>query len=261
MEQTSTQSSLRITFLGTGTSHGVPVVGCSCRVCTSTDPKDKRLRTSIRLEAGEKSIVIDTGPDFRQQMLRHQVKRLDAVVYTHEHKDHTGGLDDVRGFNLFQDDPIPLYARPPVLDRLRQEYGYIFKADYPSLPQITLHPISEQPFELKGLRFVPIEVQHYQLSVLGFRIGDFTYITDAKVVEPTEKKKMHGTHTLVLNAIHYEQNVAHFTIDEALALVEEIQPQQAYFVHMSHQVGLHAEVEKTLPDHVSLAYDGLEISM
>ena len=261
MEQNSTQSSLRITFLGTGTSHGVPVVGCSCRVCISTDPKDKRLRTSIHLEANGKSIVIDTGPDFRQQMLRHQVKRLDAVVYTHEHKDHTGGLDDVRGFNLFQDSPIPLYARTPVLDRLRQEYGYIFNEDYPSLPQITLQPITKQPFEILGIPFVPIEVQHYQLSVLGFRINNFTYITDAKVIEPAEKKKMYGTHTLVLNAIHYEQNVAHFTIEEALALVEEIQPVRTYFVHMSHQVGLHCEVEKTLPPGVSLAHDGLVIEL
>ena len=236
-------------------------MGCSCRVCTSADAKDQRLRTSIHLAVNGKSVVIDTGPDFRQQMLRHQIKQLDAVVYTHEHKDHTGGLDDVRGFNLFQQNPIPLYARPPVLDRLRQEYGYIFSEDYPSLPQITLQPITEQPFEILGIPFVPIEVQHYQLSVLGFRIGNFTYITDAKVITEAEKEKIRNTRTLVLNAIHYEQNVAHFTIDEALALVEEMQPQRAYFVHMSHQVGLHQEVTPTLPPGVSLAYDGLVIEL
>lgn len=252
---------MKVTFLGSGTSHGVPVVGCSCRVCTSPDPRDRRLRTSVHLAIGEKSIVIDTGPDFRQQMLTHRITHLDAVVYTHEHKDHTGGLDDVRGFNLFQPDPIPLYARAPVLVRLRQEYGYIFGDDYPSTPQVTVREIDTQPFAVAGVPFVPIEVQHYQTSVLGFRLGDFTYVTDAKVIEEAEKEKMRGTRTLVLNAIHYEQNVAHFTIDEALTLVEEIRPNQTYFVHMSHQVGRHREVNKSLPDQVSLAYDGLVIDV
>ena len=252
---------MKVTLLGTGTSHGIPVVGCSCQVCSSSDPHDTRLRTSVHLAVNGKSIVIDTGPDFRQQMLTHQIKHLDAVVYTHEHKDHTGGLDDIRGFNLSQKTPIPLYARAPVVERLRQDYGYIFNDDgYPSIPQISVHTIGTRPFDVLGVHFLPIEVQHYQLSVLGFRLGDFTYITDAKVIAKTEKEKIRGTHTLVLNAIHYEQNVAHFTIDEALALVEDIQPQQTYFVHMSHQVGLHQQVNRVLPHGVSLAHDGLVLN-
>ena len=253
---------MKVTFLGTGTSHGVPVVGCSCAVCTSPDPRDRRLRTSVHLAVAGKSIVIDAGPDFRQQMLAHRINHLDAIVFTHEHKDHTGGLDDVRGFNLFQPDPIPIYARQAVLTRLRREYAYIFANDgYPSTPQIAVHPITTQPFEVQGVSFTPIEVQHYQLSVLGFRIENFTYITDAKQIVDSEKEKIRGTHTLVLNALHYAPNVAHFTVDEALALVEDVRPRQTFFVHMSHELGRHEDVAKTLPKHVSLAYDGLQVTV
>ena len=252
---------MKITFLGTGTSHGVPVVGCPCQVCASPDPKDRRLRTSVHLQVAGKSIVIDAGPDFRQQMLANRITRLDAIVFTHEHKDHTGGLDDIRGFNLFQPDAIPIYASDAVLTRLRREYAYIFAGDgYPNTPQVVVHTIANQPFEVQGVSLIPIEVQHYQLSVFGFRIGDFTYLTDAKHIEDSEKEKMKGTHTLVVNALHYTPNIAHFTVDEALALVEEIQPQQTYFVHMSHEIGRHQEVEKTLPNQVALAYDGLTIT-
>ena len=253
---------MKITFLGSGTSHGVPVVGCFCRVCASSDPRDQRLRTSVHLAIAGKSIVIDAGPDFRQQMLLNRISHLDAILFTHEHKDHTGGLDDIRGFNLFQPDPIPIYARDPVLAQLRREYAYIFAGDgYPNTPQIAVHPITNHPFDVQGVSFTPIEVQHYQLSVLGFRTGEFTYITDAKQISDSEKEKIRGTHTLVVNALHYAPNVAHFTVDEALALVEEVQPQQAYFVHMSHEIGLHREVDKTLPDRVALAYDGLRITV
>ena len=253
---------MTVTFLGSGTSHGVPVVGCSCQVCTSSDPRDQRLRTSVHLAIAGKSIVIDAGPDFRQQMLMNRIGRLDAILFTHEHKDHTGGLDDIRGYNLFQPDPIPIYAREAVLDRLRREYAYIFAGDgYPNTPRIAVHPITNHPFDALGVPFTPIEVRHYQLSVLGFRTGAFTYLTDAKQIGDAEKEKLRGTHTLVVNALHYTPNVAHFTVDEALALVEELQPQRAYFVHMSHEIGLHREVEKTLPDRVALAHDGLQITI
>ena len=253
---------MRIIFLGTGTSHGVPVIGCSCSVCASTNPKDQRLRTSVHLDVDGKSIVIDTGPDFRQQMLTHRITHLDAVLFTHEHKDHTAGLDDIRGFNMFQAKPIPLYASRSVLARLQQEYAYIFANDnYPNTPQVTVHTITSQPFVVQGVSVIPIVVQHYQLSAFGFRIGDFTYITDAKHIDTSEKEKIRGTHTLVINALHYSPNIAHFTVDEALALVAELQPQRAYFVHMSHEIGRHQAVEKTFPDHVSLAYDGLQITV
>lgn len=216
----------------------------------------------MHLDADGTSIVIDTGPDFRQQMLTHGITHLDAVIFTHEHKDHTGGLDDIRGFNMFQAKPIPLYASESVLTRLRQEYAYIFAdGDYPNLPQIEVHPITNQPFAVQRVWFLPIEVHHYQLSVFGFRIGNFTYITDANRIDAAEKEKIKGTHTLVVNALHNTSNIAHFTLDEALALVEEIQPQQTYLVHMSHEIGRHQEVEKNLPNHVSLAYDGMTITV
>ena len=220
------------------------------------------MRTSVHLDANGTSIVIDTGPDFRQQMLTHRITHLDAIVFTHEHKDHTAGLDDIRGFNMFQAKPIPLYASPSVLSRLRQEYAYIFANDnYPNLPNIEVHAITNQPFAVQQVSFVPIEVHHYQLSVFGFRIGDFTYITDANRIDASEKEKIRGTHTLVLNALHNIPNIAHFTLDEALALAEEIQPQQTYLVHMSHQIGRHQDVEEALPKHVSLAYDGLTLTV
>lgn len=251
---------MKVTFLGTGTSHGVPVICCPCPVCISDDTKDQRLRTSVHLEINGKSIIIDTGPDFRQQVLTNSITQLDTVIFTHEHKDHTGGLDDIRGFNLFKSTPIPIYATEVVLERLRREFAYIFaEDDYPGTPQISVHAIDNQPFNVLGTTFIPIEVQHYTSTVFGFRIENFTYITDAKKITELEKKKIKGTEVLVVNALNHTLNVAHFTLQEALSLVAEIKPRQAYFTHISHELGLHQEISRQLPKRVSLAYDGLVI--
>lgn len=231
-------------------------------MCTSGDAKDQRLRTSVHLETNGKSIVIDTGPDFRQQILSNGITQLDAVVFTHEHKDHTGGLDDIRGFNLFHPDPIPIYATEVVLKRLRREYAYVFSEDdYPGTPQVSVHPIDRQPFRVQAVTFVPIEVQHYTSTVFGYRIDNFTYITDAKQITDSEKKKIEGTEVLVVNALHHTPNIAHFTLQEALSLVDEVKPRQAYFTHISHELGLHREISRQLPPGVSLAYDGLVIDV
>jgi len=260
---------MKITFLGTGTSQGVPVIGCSCEVCQSNDLKDKRLRTSVMIETQGKILVIDTGPDFRQQMLREQQHRdlnefcVDAVLFTHEHKDHVAGLDDVRPFNFrFQKD-MPVYASLRVQEALHREYQYIFTPPfYPGAPKIELHTISKsQSFSIEGINIQPIEVMHYNLPTLGFRIDDFTYITDAKTISDTEKEKIRGTKTLVLNALRRKEHRSHLTLGEALALVEELAPQQAYFTHISHRLGTHASVQKELPPNVILAYDGLKIEV
>lgn len=250
---------MKITFLGTGTSHGVPFIGCRCAVCTSLDARDKRLRTSVHLEIGGKSIVIDTGPDFRQQMLRHRIDRVDALVFTHEHRDHTAGLDDIRSLAMRRQAPIPLYASATVLERLRGNFADLMTppGDHPTLvvPQLMTH----EPFHVCGIPFVPIEVLHHKLPVFGFRIYDFTYITDANYISGQEKDKIRGTRTLVVNALQHEPNASHFTVAEAEALIREIRPDKAYLIHISHTLGLHREVEQTLPANVSLAYDGLSV--
>jgi phosphoribosyl 1,2-cyclic phosphate phosphodiesterase len=253
---------LKITFLGTGTSQGVPVIGCHCEVCQSLDFRNKRLRTSIHVEVNGKSFVVDTGPDFRQQMLRENVQRLDAVLFTHAHRDHTAGLDDVRAFNFMQGSDMPVYGRQEVLDQLKVEFAYAFAKDaYPGLPRITLNRIDDQPFALDDVPVTPLPVMHLRLPVLGFRFGNFSYITDANLIPEETLRRLTGTEVLVLNALQIEPHVSHFNLDEALKMIERIQPARAYLIHISHKLGLHSAVEKKLPAKVLLAYDGLQIDV
>lgn len=251
---------MTITFLGTGTSQGVPVISCGCAVCTSTDARDNRLRSSILISHEGKNIVIDTGPDFRQQMLREKVNALHAVVFTHEHKDHIAGLDDIRAYNYFMQEKMHIYCTERVEAALKREFAYIF-ADfkYPGIPEVELHRITLDRFTIHDLQFIPIEVLHLKLPVYGYRIGDFTYITDANYINDEEKDKIMGSKVLVLNALRREKHPSHFTLDEALELIEELKPETAYLTHISHQLGLHSEVELTLPENVFVAYDGMKI--
>jgi phosphoribosyl 1,2-cyclic phosphate phosphodiesterase len=253
---------VKITFLGTGTSQGVPVIGCSCPVCLSLDFRDKRLRTSLLLEVDGQNLVFDTGPDFRQQMLRERVQRLDAVIFTHEHKDHTAGLDDVRAFNFRQKREMPLYGHPRVLNQLKQEFAYAFgEHKYPGVPLLELHEISNTPFQINGTPLQPIQVYHYQLPVFGFRIKDFTYITDANSIPDTEKEKIRGSRVLVLNALQQQPHISHFSLEEAVAMAQELGAEQTYLLHISHRMGLHEEVSRKLPMGVALAWDGLKLKL
>jgi len=251
-----------ITFLGTGTSQGVPVIACDCEVCTSADPRDNRLRSSILIEGKGKVIVIDSGPDFRQQMLRAKVKHLDAIVFTHEHKDHIAGLDDIRAFNYIQKGPIEVYAHTRVQTALKREFHYIFDdAKYPGIPQINLHTIDNEPFDIGEINFIPIQVLHYKLPVLGFRISDFTYITDAKTIPQTEREKIKGSKILVVNALQRQSHISHFTLDEAIAFAREMDAEKTYFTHISHNLGKYEDVMKELPAGIELAYDGLQLNV
>jgi phosphoribosyl 1,2-cyclic phosphate phosphodiesterase len=251
---------MKVTFLGTGTSQGVPVIACTCEVCASTDIRDKRLRCSILVEIEEGSFVIDTGPDFRQQMLRQNVKHLDAVLYTHEHKDHIAGLDDIRAFNFVLKKHMDLFLSNYVEDALRREFAYIFAEDkYPGIPQINLNRIDENPFKLLGQTIIPIIVSHYKMPVFGFRIGDFCYVTDAKTISASELDKMKGCKVIVLNALRKETHVSHLTLDEAIEILEYLKPEQAFLTHISHQLGKHQDIEPELPSYIHLAYDGLTI--
>ncbi len=253
---------MTITFLGTGTSQGVPVIACGCEVCTSVDPRDNRLRSSIMVEGQGKVIVIDSGPDFRQQMLREKVQHLDAIIFTHEHKDHIAGLDDIRAFNYKQQGPIDVYADLRVQAALKREFYYIFEDfKYPGIPQITLHTIGLGPFSIGKIHFIPIEVMHYMLPVLGFRINDFTYITDAKTVSEEEKEKIKGSKILVINALQKQNHISHFTLEEAIAFAEEMGAEKTYLTHISHRLGKHADISKLLPPHIELAYDGLKLTV
>ena len=226
------------------------------------DYRDKRLRVSVHLQVGNKSIIIDSGPDFREQVLRERIRTLDALVFTHEHKDHTAGLDDIRAFNFMQQRDMPLYAEERVLNQLKQEFAYIFSGfKYPGIPQVQLHPINNQPFEVEGVPFTPIQVMHYKLPVFGYRIGDFSYITDANYISEEEKEKLKGSKVIVLDALRIEKHISHFSLQEAVQLLEELQPEQAYLTHISHLMGLHREVEQQLPDFIRLGYDGLQIQL
>jgi len=255
-------SQVHVRFLGTGTSQGIPMIACSCEVCRSTDPCDQRLRVSMHIETEGKSFIIDTGPDFRQQILRAGIQRVDAVLYTHEHKDHTAGMDDIRGFNYAQKSSIPLYAQAPVIEQLKREFAYAFAEDkYPGVPEIEVHEIENRPFTIAGVSIIPILVKHYYLDVLGFRFGDFTYITDANFISDEELDKVRGSKVIVINALRKTTHISHFTLDEALEVIEKIKPEKAYITHISHMMGLHAEVEKELPAHVHLAFDGLTLQV
>ncbi len=249
-----------ITFLGTGTSQGVPVIGCSCAVCQSLDFRDQRLRTSIHIAVQGQSFVVDTGPDFRMQMLREGIKKLDAVLFTHEHKDHTAGLDDIRPFNFYQQADIPIFSRLAVLEQLQREYAYIFNEKrYPGVPQVDCVEIDHNPFQINGIGITPIPVLHYKLPVLGFRIGDFSYITDANHIPEESFALLEGTEILVLNALQKEAHISHFTLDQAIEQALRIGAKKTYFTHISHHLGLHNEVEKELPEGIFLAYDGLKL--
>ncbi len=252
-----------ITFLGTGTSQGVPVIGCQCSVCTSLDFRDKRTRTSVHLQIGRVSLVIDTGPDFRAQMLREGISELDAVLFTHKHKDHTAGLDDTRPFYFRNGQKnIPIYADKDTARQIKTEYYYAFEqVKYPGVPGFELMIIENRPFEIQAIPVLPIEVYHHKMPVFGFRFGDFVYITDANRIEPQEKLKMAGADVLVINALQLDWHISHFTLAEALALIEELKPRRAYLTHISHRLGAQAEVERNLPPHVRLAYDGLKLTL
>ncbi|MCR9084592.1 MAG: MBL fold metallo-hydrolase [Cyclobacteriaceae bacterium] len=253
---------MNIRFLGTGTSQGVPVIGCDCEVCRSVDFRDKRFRCSVHIETEGKSFVIDTGPDFRMQMLRADIHQLDAVIYTHEHKDHTAGLDDIRPFNFRQKKDMPVYGRSQVLNQIRQEYSYVFsEKKYPGVPQVLPIEIDQEPFEVEGISINPIPVMHHKLPVLGFRVGDFTYITDANYISEESKEKIKGSKILVLNALQKTPHLSHFTLEEAIEMAQMLGAEQTYFTHISHKLGLHREVESELPEGIHLAYDGLMLSL
>ena len=254
---------MKVTILGSGTSQGVPMIACDCEVCQSKDPKDNRLRSSIMISHNNENYVIDAGPDFRQQMLANKVKTLRAVLFTHEHKDHIAGLDDVRAFNFIESRHMEVYCTKRVEEALRREFHYIFLDEkYPGLPQVNLNQIAKEAFELPGgLKVRPIELLHYILPVTGYRIGDFTYITDAKTVTDEEKEKIKGSKILIVNALHKKPHISHFNLDEALAFIEEIKPEKAYLTHISHQFGLHEEIRQLGPPNVEPAYDGMIINI
>lgn len=250
---------MKVTILGSGTSQGVPVIACDCKVCTSLDKKDNRLRTSILFSVNNENYVIDTGPDFRQQMLRENIKSLRAVLFTHEHKDHVAGMDDVRAFNFKEKRDMEIYCTPPVEEALKREFHYVFAANkYPGIPKVNLNTIGKERFSLPcGESITPVEVMHYKMPVKGFRIKDFTYITDAKTISKEQKSKLKGTKVLIVNALRREAHISHFNLEEALAFIKEINPDQAYLTHISHLFGKHKEIEKELPSNVHVAYDGL----
>ena len=250
---------MKITFLGTGTSQGIPIIGCECPVCISENRKDNRLRTSAWVETGDVSIVIDSGPDFRYQMLRANVRHLDAIIFTHGHKDHIAGLDDIRAYNFIHGKPVDIYATEETQETIRREFSYIFNnASYPGIPQIIMNTIDPYtPFEVKGVTVTPIRLLHYKMEVLGFRIGDFTYITDANFIEPEDLAKANGSKALVLNALRHEPHISHYTLAEAMDVARTVQTGDTYFTHISHQLGLHDVVDADLPEGMHLAYDGL----
>lgn len=254
---------MKVTFLGTGTSQGVPVIACGCVVCTSSNPKDNRLRTSILVETGDKTFVVDSGPDFRYQLLRAGVKDLDAVIFTHEHKDHIAGLDDIRPFNYLLHKVIDVYATERVQAALKREFYYIF-ADtrYHGLPQVSLHTVNNGvDFKLGETTITPFEVMHHALPITGYRIGDFTYITDAKTVSEASFELIKGTKILVINALQHEPHISHFTLGEAKDFADKVGAETTYLTHISHNLGLHDLVESELPEHIHLAFDGLTIEV
>jgi phosphoribosyl 1,2-cyclic phosphate phosphodiesterase len=253
---------IKITFLGTGTSTGVPMIACDCQVCNSKNKKDKRLRSSILVQSNTTTIVVDTTPDFRYQMLRQKIKQLDAVLFTHSHKDHIAGLDDVRAYNFFGKKPMDVYATEMTQQALKREFHYVFaEKTYPGIPKINLHTIDLQPFVIGDIPIIPILVYHMHMPVLGFRFGSFTYITDAKTIEEQEKDKIRGSKIIVLNALRQEEHISHLSLADAVNLTKELDVPAAYFTHVSHQMGLHQEVNKLLPEGIQLAWDGLSLAV
>lgn len=253
---------LKITFLGTGTSSGVPMIGCECEVCSSQDQKDNRLRSSILVQSTQTTIIVDTGPDFRYQMLRQKIRQLDAVIFTHPHKDHLAGLDDVKAYNYFAKKAMEVYADSLTEEALRRDFYYAFSdTHYPGIPELNLNTITLEPFMVGDIPVIPILVWHLKMPVMGFRFGKFTYITDANKIEENEKDKIRGSSVMVLNALRKQKHISHFALNEAIGMVEELHVPSAYFTHISHQLGVHAEVEASLPEGMHLAYDGLVLDL
>ena len=252
---------MRVVFLGTGTSQGVPMIGCECEVCCSDDRRDKRLRSSVYVETSTVNIVIDTSPDFRYQMLRAGVKKIDGVLYTHDHKDHTGGMDDLRAYNYFMRKPIDVYCTAHVGAILRKDFDYAF-ADfrYPGVPEIDMHIIDEQPFMVGTQRVIPIRGKHFKQTVFGYRISDFCYLTDMNSIEDSEIEKFRGVDVLVINALRHKEHMSHFTLEQALEVIAKAAPRRAFLTHISHQLGKYTDISPTLPSNVELAYDGLELN-
>jgi phosphoribosyl 1,2-cyclic phosphate phosphodiesterase len=253
---------MKITFLGTGTSQGIPVIACDCKVCKSDNPKDNRLRTSVLIKVENQTIVIDTGPDFRQQMLRENVQKLDAIVFTHQHKDHVAGMDDVRAFNYKFKKDMDLYCTAEVEKALIREFPYVFSTyKYPGVPEVKIHNIKNEPFTIGGVEVLPIEALHYKLSVFGYRIKDFVYLTDISAITEKEKEKMKDAKVIVLDALRKTPHISHLSMQQAVDLLEELNPQKGYIIHISHLMGLHNEVVKELPDFIKPAHDGLILEL
>ena len=249
---------MKVTFLGTGTSQGVPVIACRCPVCLSGDSRDKRLRTSLLVQDRSADFVIDAGPDFRQQMLREDVQSLDAILVTHEHKDHIGGMDDVRAFNFKSRGAIDIYCDDLVQQAVRREYPYVFaEKRYPGAPMMNLKTVTDDPFRLGDMDVIPVRVSHYWLPVYGFRIGNMAYITDANYISPENLSKLKGVKFFIINALRREKHISHYSLDEAIDVIREVNPEQAFITHIGHQMGFHGEVSESLPEGISLAYDGL----
>ncbi len=248
--------------LGSGTSQGVPVIGCKCKVCQSKNPKDKRLRSSILIKTHNKNILIDAGPDFRMQMLRENIDKLDAILFTHEHKDHIGGLDDVRAFNHMTKSPMEIYAEARVHEALKKEYYYAFvERDYPGIPKLHLNIIDNSEFNIDRVTIKPIRAMHHKLPVLGFRVGDLTYLTDLSYISEIEKQKILGSKIFIVDALRIKPHISHFCLEEALKIIEDCKPQKAYLTHISHYLGLHNDINEILPSNVKLAYDGLKFKL
>lgn len=253
---------MKVTFLGTGASHGIPIIGCNCAVCQSNNPKDKRLRSSIYIEVDGKHILVDPGPDLRQSALREGITKIDAVLITHEHKDHTAGIDDIRTFNYIMRKEIPFYAQKRITDTIATEYAYAFKLPhYPGAPEIDLHPIGNETFGINGVTVTPIMVYHGSLPTSAFRIKDFAYITDAKTIPESELEKLQNLDTLVINALRVEQHKAHLSLGEALDIIRILKPKRAFLTHISHKIPMYDELVKLLPANVMPAYDGLKIEI
>lgn len=258
----------KITFFGTGTSQGVPMIGCNCDVCKSTDPRDNRLRSSALIDHIGFKILIDAGPDFRYQMLRSNTSYLDAILLTHEHKDHTGGLDDIRAFNYFTGKPFPIYCEERVFKSLKREFSYVFEENpYPGAPQFDIRVIDEHPFTVSGhnsgervCEVIPVRALHYKLPVLGFRIGNIAYITDAVMIPESEFDKLKDLDILVINTVRREKHISHFSLDEAIDVIKRVDPKLGFLTHLSHQIGLHSTLERDLPKGIYAAYDGLSVS-
>ena len=250
---------MKIKFLGTGTSQGVPVIGCTCAVCVSQDTKNKRLRSSALIKISNKNILIDTGPDLRQQALKNKINKIDYVLYTHAHRDHVSGIDELRSFNFIQKKSIKAYGNKELVNQLKNDYSYIFSDfKYPGLPEVELNKVNKN-FYLDDIEIIPIKVKHHKLNILGYRIGNLTYITDAKTISDNQLKKINGSQILVINCLQIKEHLSHLNMEEVLSLIRKIEVKKIYLIHISHNLGLHDEINKSLPDNVELAYDNLEI--